>query len=79
MRLVWFIALAAFIVALVVMVSFLIKLFAFLFAPGFNVIVIDFSLARNLGVIAFASLIVALMLLVLIDYIPRIIREGEEA
>lgn len=77
LRLLYYVAAALLVVGVIYVVDMLLKVLSIAFAPGFNPIAVDFSGVSSAASVVFAALIVALIILILLDYIPGAIR-GEE-
>ena len=78
MRFMRIFAVSAIIVGCIYLISMILKIFAVMFAPGFNPISIDVSPAVKVAVTVFSCIIVAFIIIVLLDYIPNILRGEEE-
>ena len=76
MRFIRYVALGMLIVAGAYVVSLVMGIIAAGF--GISPIEVDFTIARAGAVVTFAALIMALVLMILLEYVPSVITEGEE-
>ena len=76
MRFIRYFAAALLLVAAIYAVSMVMQIIAFGFSMG--PISIDLTLARAGAVVVFGALIVVLILMIFLEYVPKVVIEGEE-